>query len=223
MLEVHDNKPYEHGLYRLEIVPFVHDDTGSKKEFRGWDIRLTIDARDFKERKVHAKKLGSKYVLISQPLERRSSHSNVDVGQAEKKEAAYPGIVKGHQIARKAYATKVPDAEKVGRIVLRFYAHDKSKGIELSNEFFRATGGTFLGDPNIDLHPHKIPTASKTGAKIKAADGTKADQIQVTTTISWKVVNLKTEEEYGGIAKAKEADDEEDFDIAGIDLDADDG
>ena len=107
---------------------------------------------------------------------------------------------------------------QVTRIVLKFSPGDKKKGIELSNKFFQSAN--FDGDY---CQPKKIATLSKTGDTNRTRDGSTTDQLQVTTTVSWKLVNLKSEREYGAIQKKKEEKEEEEFDISGIDLNADDG
>ena len=78
----------------------------------------------------------------------------------------------------------------------------------------------FSGD---SCQPQKIATLSKTGDTNRNKDGTQTHQLQVTTTVSWKLVNLKSEREYGGIEMKKAEKEEEEFDISGIDLNADDG
>ena len=40
----------------------------------GWDVRLGVDARDFREGKVKVKILGTRYLYIVKPLERKSSY-----------------------------------------------------------------------------------------------------------------------------------------------------
>lgn len=215
ILSVDNDNAYEHGIYNLEVVHFQgHDEASIKREFEGWDVRLGVDARDLKDGKIKATILASRYLLITKPLERRASHSNVDVQQSETKDKKYPQIVKAHQAARKQYS-KDP---QVTRIVLKFSPGDKKKGIELSNKFFQSAN--FDGDY---CQPKKIATLSKTGDTNRTRDGSTTDQLQVTTTVSWKLVNLKSEREYGAIQKKKEEKEEEEFDISGIDLNADDG